>query len=72
MTPSEKGKLERYFTQLQTKQNMTKAECREAGNTREANSHSSRRQGYLAGEQVKLNHGVNGKETAKLGVSNGI
>ncbi|MCL7726136.1 MULTISPECIES: DUF2786 domain-containing protein [Pasteurellaceae] len=67
MTPTEKGKLERYFTQLQAKQNMTEAKCREAGDTREANSHNSRRQGYLAGEKVKLNHGVNGKESLKLG-----
>ncbi|AAP95108.1 DUF2786 domain-containing protein [[Haemophilus] ducreyi] len=63
MTPEEKGKLERYryngFKDLQT------AKVRDAGETRDYGLALS--QGYKQGSKVTLNHGVNGKETTKLG-----
>ncbi|MDG4949144.1 MULTISPECIES: DUF2786 domain-containing protein [Actinobacillus] len=67
MTPEEKGKIERHFQHLKQKFNMGTNSAREAGDTRERNGDVSRWQGYQAGKKVELNHGVNGKESLKLG-----
>lgn len=66
LTEHEKTMLEAHETYLYEKRNLKQGTARSAGNTRDGDS--SRYDGYAQGRKVKLNHGVSGQETAKLGV----
>lgn len=67
LTPEEKGKLERYSQQLNDEKQFSAPRTRAAGDTKES-TNLSIALGYAAGKKVKLNHGVNGTETVKLGM----
>ncbi|MDP8080213.1 DUF2786 domain-containing protein [Phocoenobacter skyensis] len=66
LTPKEKSIIEEYQINLRKKMTLKKATTREVGNTREKGYNTSQNIGYQQGRKVKLNHGVNGKETPKL------
>lgn len=66
LNEQEQKKMTEYREKLKKQQEMKPTDARPIGNTREEGD-LSRYQGYQQGRKVKLNHGVNGKETAKLG-----
>lgn len=66
MTSEEKQKLDDYKSSVFDSQKWSESTVREVGNTKDYGASQS--EGYKQGKQVKLNHGVNGKETVKLGV----
>lgn len=66
MTPEEKQKMENYQAEIFKEQKLGEAKVRESGNTKDYGLAKS--EGYKQGKEVTLNHGVNGKETVKLGV----
>lgn len=66
MTPEEKQKLDDYKSSVLDSQKWSELTVREVGNTKDYGASQS--EGYKQGKQVQLNHGVNGKETVKLGV----
>ena len=66
MTPEEKQKLENYEAEIFEEDKLSEAKVREKGNAKDYGMAQSA--GYKQGQEVTLNHGVNGKETVKLGV----
>ncbi|OOF46918.1 hypothetical protein BKK52_10430 [Rodentibacter trehalosifermentans] len=66
MTPEEKQKVDHYKTSIFENEKWSELKVRSAGDTRDYGASQSA--GYRQGQQVTLNHGVNGKETVKLGV----
>lgn len=66
MTPEEKLKMDHYKTSMFEDEKWSDTKVRSAGDTRDYGASQSA--GYRQGQQVTLNHGVNGKETVKLGV----
>ncbi len=66
LTPEEKKIIKEYKSNLIKNLNLKTASTREIGNTRERGYNTSQGLGYEEGRKVKLNHGVNGKETPKL------
>ncbi len=66
MTPEEKQKLETYEAEAFEKEKWSETKIREKGNAKDYGLAQSA--GYKQGKEVTLNHGVNGKETVKLGV----
>ncbi|WP_233138706.1 hypothetical protein [Aggregatibacter actinomycetemcomitans] len=66
MTPQEKQKMAHYKTSMFEDEKWSDTKVRSAGDTRDYGTSQSA--GYRQGQQVTLNHGVNGKETVKLGV----
>lgn len=70
MPPEEKEKLERHYNRIKQQKNLMQGNTREVGNTREGEGNNARYKGFQAGKKVTLNHGVNGKESLKLGHGN--
>lgn len=68
MSPTEKGQLEKAYNELSEKRQFSKSKVREAGDSKERYGETSKLSGYEQGKKVRLSHGINGKETAKLGV----
>lgn len=68
MTEEETERLMQYEQKLKSRSNFSTGKIREAGTTRGGDT--ARLQGYYEGKKVKLNHGVNGTETKKLGAKN--
>lgn len=66
LSEKEQMALDNYHQHLQDVYRIRQGKVREVGNTKERNGNESRWQGYQQGKQVKLNHGVKGKEQAKL------
>ena len=66
MTPEEKQKLESYEAEIFEEDKLSEAKVREKGNAKDYGMAQSA--GYKQGQEVTLNHGVNGNETGKLGV----
>ncbi len=66
LTPKEKSIIEEYRVNLNKKMHLRKSDARDVGNTREKGYNTSQSIGYQQGRKIKLNHGVNGKETPKL------
>lgn len=66
LTEEEETALANYQQLLRETRHLKEGKAREAGNTRERNGDDARWQGYQQGKKVKLNHGVGGKEQAKL------
>ncbi|MEH8130585.1 DUF2786 domain-containing protein [Gallibacterium anatis] len=55
-----------YTAKMEAERKIGTAKGRESGNTKEKND-NSRWLGFEEGKKVELNHGVNGKESVKLG-----
>jgi len=66
MTPEEKQKMETYKAEAFKEEKWSETKIREKGNSKDYGLAQS--EGYKQGKEVTLNHGVNGKETVKLGV----
>lgn len=68
LTEQEEAALVSYERLLREKQHFRQSKVRSVGDTRERTGDSAMWQGYQQGKKVKLNHGVNGQEQAKLSV----
>lgn len=68
-TPKEKAEMQEQRKIFNETRKLTEGKVRESRKTHEF-SDMSRQQGYELGKKAKLNHGLNGKETMKLGCKN--
>lgn len=66
MTPEEKQKMEHYKASALEADKWSEAKVRSSDGAKDYGASQSA--GYRQGQQVRLNHGVSGKETVKLGV----